>query len=219
MLIYLICYKNVLKIFVFLNILKIKDKKGIFNMLQKGMSKSDIERELYGKGDFVQIDNITRFLKEHLALDTKKFLYLKLIEIYDRRNMFAEAGRLYENLSELALTFDEKIKNFVKATEEYIKAGFFDRADLAMKKAFSEASPNEKPKIYLTIKEFYKTQAELYEKEKRRTNVIRIYEKLLGMNIAETEKEEIKRKLLVLYENVGMIKEFMEMKRRLEKKI
>ena len=33
-------------------------------MLDKNMSKSEIEKELKGKGDFVQIDYLTRFLEK-----------------------------------------------------------------------------------------------------------------------------------------------------------
>jgi len=181
------------------------------------MTKAEIEKELQGKGDFVLIDNITRFLKENHPLDIKKFLYIKLIEVYEKRKMFAEAAKLYESLAELAITFNEKINYFMKATEEYIRAGFFDRADYATKKAISESNSAERPKIFLKIKDFYKKQAEIYEKERRRNNAIKIYEKLLGMNISEMEKNEIKVKLLGLYENLGMIKDFMELKRRMEK--
>jgi len=181
------------------------------------MTKSEIERELYGKGDFVLIDNITRLLKEHLPTDTKKFLYVKLIETYERRNMFSESAKLYEGLAELAITFNEKINCFIKAAEDYIKAGFFDKADYSIKKAISDANSSERPQIDLKIKEFYKRQAEVYEKERRRNNAVKIYEKLLGMNISEMEKSEIKVKLLTLYENLGMVRDFMELKKRMEK--
>jgi len=178
------------------------------------MTKADIERELHGKGDFVLIDNITRFLKEHHPLDTKKFLYGKLIEVYEKRNMFTEAAKLYEGLAELSVTFDEKIKQFVNAAEDYIRGGLFDRADYAMKKALSEAMPNERPKIFLKVKEFYRKQAEIYEKDKRRNNAVKIYERILNMNISDMEKDEIRKKLLVLYENLGMVRDYMEMKKR-----
>ena len=55
-------------------------------MLTKEMTKVDIEKEISKQGDFVQIDNITRFLKTNPATDIKRFLYTKLIDIYQRRN-------------------------------------------------------------------------------------------------------------------------------------
>ncbi len=184
-------------------------------MLRKDMTKSEIEKELNGKGDYVLIDNITRFLKENPALDVKKFLYLKLTEIYERRNMFSEAAELYDRLSEISSIVEERAKYFTKETEDYIKAGFFDKADLALKKIIVNIKASERPKIMLTIKEFYKNQANTYEKEKRRSLAVKTYEKLLDMNIPDLEKEEINRKLLELYQSLGMIKKLMILKEKL----
>lgn len=184
-------------------------------MLRKEMTKVEIEKELSGKGDYVLIDNMTRFLKENLSLDIKKFVYLKLVTVYERRIMFADAAAVYDRLIELSLTSQEKINYRTKATECYIKAGFYDKADLSMKNLSSEAKTGEKAKISLSMKDFYFKQAENYEKEKRRNRAIKTYEKILEMNLIEPEKNEVYKKLLVLYKETGMIKELMDMRRRL----
>jgi hypothetical protein len=77
-------------------------------MLNKNMTKAEIERELKNQGDYVQIDNITRFLKQNPPLDIKKFLYANLIEIYNRRKMFGEAAETCGRLAELMLNDEEK---------------------------------------------------------------------------------------------------------------
>ena len=185
-------------------------------MLQKGMTKSEIEKEIYGKGDFVLIDNITRFLKESgIALDTKKFLHMKLIEIYERRSMYSEAGRLCEVLAGLSLTSQEKINHLLKAAENYIKAGFFDKAEYSMKNALAESTLSGKAQIYTSIKSFYKNQAETYEKEKRRNNALKTYEKMLRMDIFGSDRLDIEKKLLPLYKDLVMIKEFMELNKKI----
>ena len=186
-------------------------------MLQKGMTKVEIERELYGRGDFVLIDNITRFLKQSsgVPLDTKKFLYIKLIEIYERRSMCSEAGRLCEVLAELSITSQEKINHLLRATENYIKTGFFDKVDYTMKKALAESTISGKAQIYISVKSFYKNQAETYEKEKRRNNALKTYEKMLRMDIFESDRLDIEKKLLPLYKDLGMIKEFMDLNKRI----
>ena len=58
-------------------------------------------------------------------------------------------------------------------------------------------------------------QAQTYEKEKRRARAILTYQKLLTMNLLDLEKETINRKLLILYKETGMIKEFMDMRKKL----
>jgi len=77
-------------------------------MLNKEMSKAEIEKELKNQGDYVQIDNITRFLKQGIPLDLKKFVMLKLVEIYERRAMFQAAADTYNKLAEIALISSEK---------------------------------------------------------------------------------------------------------------
>ncbi|HUS49691.1 MAG TPA: hypothetical protein VMZ91_05970 [Candidatus Paceibacterota bacterium] len=186
-------------------------------MLNKNMSKQEIEEELSEKGDFVQIDYLTNFLKKehHLGFSLRKFLYSKLAEIYERRNMLVDSAKMFDKLGLISIAFSEKIKNYVKETKLYIKAGFFDWADGAMKKALNQANEMEKQDIYFAIKDFYKRQAEVYEKERRRNHALRIYEKLLELNVSDFEKQEIKKKILELYEKLGKLKEYFILKKEI----
>jgi len=182
-------------------------------MLRKEMTKAEIERELEGKGDYVLIDNITRFLKENLPVDIRRFIYSRLSGIYERRKMFSDAADIYAKIAELSMNVNERVENYVKETECYIKAGFFDRADNAIRKIIGEAKPAERGKIMLSIKEFYKDQAKIYEKEKRRSMAVKTYEKILSLNISEEEKEGINQKLTGLYKELGMVKRYMLLKK------
>lgn len=181
------------------------------------MTKLEIEKELSGKGDYVLIDNITRFAKENIPTDIRKFIYTKLAEIYEKRNMFADAADIHGRLAEISVTPSEKGNSFVKETEDYIKAGFFDKADLAIKKIITVVKASERPAIMISIKEFYKNQAKNYEKEKRRSLAVKTYEKLLTLNISDAEKDEINQKLLGLYKELGMIGQYMVMQKKLGK--
>lgn len=182
-------------------------------MLRKEMAKSEIERELQGKGDYVQIDSLRRFLKEDIATDTRKFVLMKLVLIYENRKMFSEAADLYGKLSELAMNSSERSSFLIKEIEDYVKSGFFDMVDLVTGKLLGEtAKYADKTKITESIVGFYKTQGETYEKEKRRSKAIEVYEKLLTMKISDAEKSWAKNKLLELYKGVGMIDKYFNMK-------
>ncbi|MBS3085631.1 hypothetical protein J4225_03015 [Candidatus Pacearchaeota archaeon] len=185
-------------------------------MLKKSMSKSEIETELKSKGDFVQIDYLAKYVSEKPAFDMKKFAYQKLAEIYERRYMFGEAAKTYGFIADLALTFTEKIKFNSKQVELYVKAGMFERADECMQTTLSNANASQKAEVMFAIKEFYKKQALVYEKEKRRAHAAKVYEKLASMNLSETEKEEVRNKLLHLYEELGKIKEYMMLKGKID---
>jgi tetratricopeptide (TPR) repeat protein len=184
-------------------------------MLRKEMTKVEIEKELIGKGDYVLIDNMTRFLKENLPIDIKRFVYLKLVAVYERRSMFSDAATVYDKLIEISLTPADKVSYRTKATECYIKSGFYDKADLSMKNLSGETKLGERAKMNSSVKDFYLNQARTYEKEKRRNRAIRTYEKILTLNLLDVEKNEINKKLLELYKETGMIKEFMDMRKKL----
>ena len=172
-------------------------------MIKTGMIKSEIEEELAGKGDFVQIDYLTRFLKEPLTMDMKKFVFLKLAVLYEKITMLEEAAKNYDSAAMVSILFSEKINHHIKEAELYIKADDFEKSGGAMKKAMAQANSTEKDEIYLAIKDFYKQQAEAYEKNLKRASAARVYEKLLEMKISDSEKKEIKEKLLEIYDKLG----------------
>lgn len=183
-------------------------------MLDKNMSKSELERELDEKGDFIQIDLINKFLdlSSGLKRDTKKFLFLRLAEIYERRLMVGEAAKMYDNLGIIVISYSEKIKYFLKEAKLFISKGEFNRADEAMKKAIAQASSVERENIYFEVKHLYKEQAREHEEKSKRVHAVRIYEKLLEMNLGFQERKEIKEKLLGFYDKLGEIRKYESLK-------
>ena len=181
-------------------------------MLKKGMSISDIENELDGKGDFVQIDSMTRFLKEDLLFDTKKYVSIRLADIYEKRAMFAEAAKIYELIGEFSKNYSEQMKYYLRATEIFIKAGDIEKADECLRKAIKETTGRQKADILSSMKNLYMHQAEKYEEDKRRSHAVKLYEKLLVMDLSEEEREKIKKKLLELYETLGKVREYYMLK-------
>lgn len=181
-------------------------------MLEKGMNKKQIEDELRGKGDFVQINYLNRFLGKDLSIDMRRFVYLKLGEIYDKLGMQGDRAKMFSHIAELSITFSDKIDNHLKEAEAYIKEGLFDNAERAVKKAMMHANSGQKAEINFLVKDFYKRQAEVYEKEGKRNHAVKIYEKLIPMVYSEVDKEEIKEKLMELYKGLGMMKEYYLLK-------
>jgi tetratricopeptide (TPR) repeat protein len=183
-------------------------------MLNKGMSKSEIERELAEKGDFVQIDYLNRFIAQKPPLHDKKFAFMRLIDIYQAKGMFNDVAKIYNNLALLALSPQERIDCLIKETKAHIQAGHFDEADSVMRRAMDEVTIVKKADIYEDIKRFYKNQAESHEKENKRNHAIKFYEKLLGMKITDSERNEVKGKLLSLYDQLGKFRESSALDKR-----
>jgi tetratricopeptide (TPR) repeat protein len=178
------------------------------------MSRSEIERELNGKGDFIQIDYLNRFIAQKPPLHEKKFAFFKLIEIYETKGMFNDVAKIYNNLAMLALSPQERIDSLIKETKAHIQAGHFDEADAVMRRAMDEVTIVKKADIYEDIKKFYKNQAEQHEKENKRNHAIKFYEKLLSMKISEQERNEVKSKLLALYDQLGKFRESSALDKR-----
>jgi hypothetical protein len=177
-------------------------------MLQKNMSKGEIDRELEGKGDFIQIDLLTKFIEDKPPILMKRYAYTRLAKIYQEKKMFKDAARNYEGLGVNSVAFIDKVKYFLIAAEFYIKDGVFNEADSAMTKAMQEANSFERGEIYHSIKQYYKNQATEFESHNKLNKASVIYEKLLSMKITDLEEKEIRKKLLELYEKLGKFKEY-----------
>jgi tetratricopeptide (TPR) repeat protein len=167
------------------------------------MSKSDIEKCLSSKGNFIKIDYLTKFLKGDIPMDVKKFAYLKLAETYESMRLFADAAQIFQNLSSLSLNINEKRRNFLQSAKFYILAGEFVKADELIRRAMSHANLSDKVIIYDDIKKFCKNVAQDYEKELKRNHASKIYEKILEMRISDSERKEIKERLNEIYEKLG----------------
>ena len=183
-------------------------------MLRVGMIKSEIEQELEGKGNFVQANELNEFLKEPITMEMKKFILLKLAEVYEKMKMLKEAAKMCDRAAMISIAFSEKIKHYLKEAELYIRSDAFDLADSAMKKAMAQANEAQREEIYNVIKDLYKKQAEEYENSDKRAHAARVYEKLLQMRISDLEKKWIKEKLLIIYDKLGKRDEYLSLEKR-----
>ncbi len=177
------------------------------------ITKHEIAEELAKKGEFVQMGYLSDLLKKDTSTDAKLFICIKLAELYEKRRLYTEAAKVHHIAAIISMKFEDKIKHHLRETEFYIKAGNFLLADDAMKKAMSQANSSERNGIYETIKQFYLTQAEVYEKEKRRNHASKIYEKVLEMRVGDVERQRIKQRLLELYDKLGKTKEYFKLKK------
>lgn len=180
------------------------------------MTKSEIEQALEGKGNFVQANELSEFLKNPLTMDMKKFVLLKLAEVYEKMRMPKEAAKMYDSAAIVAIVFSEKIKYHLKEAGLYIYAGAFDRADSAMRKALAESNSIQRGEIYIEIKDIYKKQAKDYENVDKRAHAVAVYEKLLEMKLSDMERKEIKEKLLVLYDKLGRRSDYLALEKGVE---
>ena len=122
------------------------------------------------------------------------------------------AAKMAENVGVNTVAISEQIKHYTEAARLFIKGGDFERAEKAMKKAIAESNSQQKEKIYSDVKELYIQQGEIYEKKKKIKDAVKVYEKILEMNLSAEERDIYKNKLLNLYEKLGDVKKYFIMK-------
>jgi lipopolysaccharide biosynthesis regulator YciM len=179
-------------------------------------TRQEVEVKLGQMSDFLKMEYLESCLKNHMDFDVQRLCHQKLSELYDSRNMFSESAKNMSAVAELAATFKDKMAAYMKETELWIKAGLYDRAEEAFKKALASGSAREKEEMKKAIHDLYKKQALAYEKASRNSNALKIYELLLRIS-DEPEKLEVKKKLLELYKRLGKIREYTVLRENLDK--
>lgn len=181
------------------------------------MDRKEIEASLAKCGDYVKIDFLIRVLKQQgLDIDTKKFAMLKLSGIYEERKMFLEAARFMRLVSDFEPTDLSKINDLVKSGQLYISGGALDDADVSFSKAIAYAfSEQQKLKIKQTRIDTYKIQAKLYLAREKRKHAMEVYERLIRSEMPADEKKAIQNELLVLYNKLGKVDDYFELKRKM----
>ena len=184
-------------------------------MIVQEKTRGEVEQKLGMMSDFLRMEYLENCLRQHRDFDIKKFCNLKLAELYAARNMYLEAAKNASAAAELAATFKEKSSAYIKETELWIKAGQYERADEAMRKALASGNTQEKFEMKRAVKELYKKQAIAFERSGRNSNALKIYQRVLEIS-DESEKTDVKKKLLELYKKLGKIREYSVLQANLE---
>ncbi len=182
--------------------------------LKESVNRRDIEAKLVNTGDYVKMDYLSACLKKSLDFDTKKFVLLKLSEIYESRKMYLEAGKLLRIAAEINTTFGGKMQDFMKSSDHYIKGGNFDEAEISYAKALACASEKQKEQLRMRRKEAYKTYAQKCISKNKRKRAMEAYQQYLSISeLTQQERKEAQALLLGLYEKLGKIVEYGSLKR------
>lgn len=183
-------------------------------MLVKETTKEEIEAKASTMSDFLKMEYFESCLKQHreTSFEIKKYVSTQLANLYEKRSMYIEAAKNMNAIADIASTFNEKRIAFVRVVELCIKAGAYDRADDAFKKAMACANTVEKQEIKSQVKAWYKIQAQSHEKAQKNGNALKAYEKFNSLELDDKEKQEVKQKLLFLYNKLGKIRDYNAIK-------
>jgi len=167
----------------------------------------EIEAKLKTMSDFLKMEYLEECSKQKIDLTIKKFCNQELAKLYEARKMFPEAAKNMNSVAEMAVTYKDKVQAYMAEIGLWIKAGSYELADESLQKAVACCNAREREELKKTVIDVYKNQALAHEKANKNSNALRIYEKLLHMT-SESEKLEIRKKILPLYKKLGKIHEY-----------
>lgn len=145
--------------------------------------------------------------KTAFTFELKRYIWHKLIELYEERSMYEKAAKASSGLAGIEVAFREKIESYLKAGELYSKAGRIEDSEEMFTRAVRNASVEQKVKILLARKNVYLVSAHELESKGKRASALKFYEKLIKMKLDEIEMKEVKGKLIIIYKSLGKFKE------------
>jgi len=141
------------------------------------------------------------------SFEIKRFLWSELARLYEGRKMYERAAKAIANKAAAEVTFKDKIDGYVTAAELYSRLGKVESADDMFVRAMRDANVEQKAKVRLARKNVYSVSASELERAGKKGSAVKFYEKLIKMKIDDSERAEIKEKLMRTYKALGMFRE------------
>ncbi|PIN89290.1 hypothetical protein COU60_03990 [Candidatus Pacearchaeota archaeon CG10_big_fil_rev_8_21_14_0_10_34_76] len=192
-----------------------REKMHRVNKPIKERSPSEIESELKDKGEFVQMSYLQRALDSGLDFETKKYVLIRLSKIYENKGMYSEAAKCIRNAADINTTFRGQITDYMKAVELYVRADMHHEADRIFSQALALGNGKEKMQMKTALKDYYLTNARRYMNSDKRNYAKRVFEKTLTLDLEPGERREVQQTLLDLYQKLGNIKEYYQLKQKI----
>ena len=200
-----------------LSIIKLKNRLWMYLSMQVlERKREEIEAKANTMSDFLKMEYFESCIKIIPDINISKYCYKKLSELYEKKIMYPEAAKYIAKFRELCVGFNEKIAATVKEAELLFKAGQYDPADYMFKKAMGLSDEAGKFEIKRNMVALYKQEAANFEKSNRSTAALKIYEKLVHF-VSDAERNEVRKRMLDIYQKLGKIKEYIRLKSDLDK--
>lgn len=183
-------------------------------MRVKETTRKEMEERLSGMSDFVKMDYLSSCLKNQTDFDTRRFLLLELGKLFESKGMFLDAARSIRTAAEINTNRQNKINDFLKAVNLFVRSGDYEQVDITSNKIFELTEQKQTKETEARIKEFYNSQGIFLIEKNRRKQAAGLYEKMLTLKLDEKEKSEIQKKLLGLYEGIGEVNRYITLKRK-----
>lgn len=182
------------------------------------ITKDDVLQQLRAQpSEAKKQEFLENILKKPLNIDVKITALIALADLFIGKKWFGLAARNYCYAGDLANTFREKIDLYFKGAVLYLRSGDYINAEDNFRKVLVLAANKDKESIKQKILLLYLEHANSYEKEKQYTKAIAAYNRILMMNLPLQKANEIREKLVTLYEKIGRPIEANQMRTQIQR--
>jgi len=179
-------------------------------------NKREVEARAKSMSDFLRMEYLESCVRKFLDPEILRYAYLELSKLYEARIMYTEALKYIAKYKELCILQRERTECIIKEIELFIKAGNYERADIAYKEACKDSTEKEKIDIRSKMVQYYKNEVMKFEKSAKNAAALKVYEKLI-LYVTEPERTEIKKKMINAFQKLGKIRESIELERQLNR--
>jgi tetratricopeptide (TPR) repeat protein len=151
--------------------------------------------------DEKRIEWLEKISEQIIDKELKKFCYLKIAELYEKKQMISSAINFYVLASSLVEKYKEGFSLALKIAQLYVKNFNFQYAEDFLRKALSYAPLSQKEEIEKKFYNFFIEEAKAYEEKKRFTKAVQFYKYLADKGI---NKIEMLNKIAELYDKAAM---------------
>ncbi len=160
------------------------------------------------KTPLTRMDYLESIMKSDFPYDVQRLIFDELAKAYEERIMYDKAARVFSMKGGIEVTQNKKVEAYLRAAELFAKAWKIEEIEAMYVRALREAETNEKKReIKLAIKNIFLVNASELEKKQKRSGALKFYEKLMKIDLDESEKSQVKEKLIAIYKSLGKFRE------------
>ncbi len=164
----------------------------------------DIIRELDKyRTDERKLEFLENQLKQEQDPVRRKTMFVLMGTLQFQRKWFNTAAKSFSNAADLSTTFDEKQDLFFRAGTMFVRSNDFFTAEDIFRKSVVLAPKRDRVNVQKRVVEAYLQFARECETGRQNTKALSIYNRVLGFKISLDEANQIRDKIIGIYEKMG----------------
>ncbi len=185
---------------------------------KENLSEEDIRAKLKTLSPILRQEYLENLLSRlNLDPSIKLLASRELVELYVRRGLYYNAAKIMESAAISFPSLSVKKDIYKQAGILHLKAGNFLNAEDCFKKSLENALEKERPFLRKEFENIFVAEAEFLESKGRKQKACEMYEKILRSDIDEYLKKKISERLLSLYEKLGKLREYFDLRESLKR--